>query len=163
MKLRYWPNGNWQVWLQLPGIHQNLELACSPPKGAHKLHSEFLGPWDRCLEVELLSHMIAQFLVFWKVYLLFPKKIGAVDIPTSSRCGFLFPKIHANTSSLGIFEVCRSQWYEIIFQCCFDLNFLRNKCTEHFFHMLIFSYFPGHFMSSLRKFLLIFSLQVLIR
>ena len=63
---------------------------------AHLCGLVFLFSSDKCPEVELLSHMVVLFLIFWGTSTLFSIVTVPVYIPTSNAQQFPFPNILAN-------------------------------------------------------------------
>ena len=74
---------------------------------------------DICPRVEFLGHMVAVFLVFWEISILFSTVAAPIYIPTSSAQEFAF---HQHLLFV-FFDDSRSGKCEVISHCGFDLHF----------------------------------------
>ena len=101
---------------------------------------------DICPGVKLLEHMIAIYLVFKRISILFSIVAAQFTFPSTVWEGYLFSTPSPAFIVCRLFDGGHSDWCEMIPHCSFDLHFSNNEWCWTSFHIFLVIY-----LSSLEK------------
>ena len=115
----------------------------------------FSFPLDKYPEVKLLDCMIALFLTFWGISILFSTVVVLTYIPTNSAQGIPFCHILANTCYL-LLLIIASHSCEVMFHCGFDLQLSGDYCSASLHvpicHLYVFGKIPLQVLCSFKNY-----------
>ena len=95
----------------------------------------FLFSLNKCPRMELLDHMIAQFLIFWSTSILFFIVAELIYIPKAMYEGSLFSISLPTCVISGLFDNSHSDRYKVVSYCGFHLHFPGNYWYRASFHV----------------------------